>query len=522
MILDIFKRRDTIVLGRINRELVLKRSFGLLRWRWQRRFFRKMRLDPARNLNSHIMITGESGAGKSNACKLILKQLAEQGTDFVVLDPHAEYVEYAKEMKASVYDASIHAVNPFDLDGLTERERTAEITALFRRVLHLGEVQASTLHRCIGYTYWVSFQKGITPNIHNLLYTIKVFKRNAKSRIEASTLDGLEKRLIVLAGENFARSVPLARIMQSRSIFSLSSLHGAEAQSLYMESMLRKVYQSVLSGGSSNSKSFYIVIDEAEKLENTPVMARLVAEGRKYKLGVIAIAQRAKALDKEIRSNAATIIAFAQREPEEQNYVANLIAAGTEYNRFLEVRKAMRELPRGWALVQEARERSPKMVKCRRFSAETRDPSGRIMEMAKTVTSKQELIKKLQGEGFSQKETINTVKELVEAGLLKYHVVTEPPYQGTWFIAMPRNSAEHDVMVSLISRYLTENGVRNRVYNNAYGPDVIAYKNAEEVAVEYETGRKVQEDTERMLQNRRRRYQKVLVLKEVEDSENKQ
>jgi len=55
---------------------------------------------------------------------------------------------------------------------------------------------------------------------------------------------------------------------------------------------------------------------------------------------------------------------------------------------------------------------------------------------------------------------------------------------------MPRNSAEHDIMVNLVSRHLSRMGVRNIVYNKAYGPDVIAFAEGGPVAVEYETGKK--------------------------------
>ncbi len=508
-----FKNRNSITLGKVHRELRLVRRFGLLRWQWQRRYFKSMRLNLDKSTNRHVMITGESGAGKSNACKLILRQLAGHGANFLVLDPHAEYVEGAKDIHAVIYDASIHAVNIFDLDGLTERERTSEITGMFKRVLHLGEVQAGTLYRCIAYTYWISAVKERTPNMHSLLYTIKVFKRRSRSKPEQNVLDALEKRLLAVAGEQFQRSVSVGSLLNSRSVFSLASLHSSEAQALYMESILRKIYANLLQGSASGSKRrFYIVIDEAEKLQDSPVVARLVAEGRKYGLGMIAIAQRAKALDKEIRSNAATLIAFTQREPEEQNYIANIIAAGTEYNRFIEVRKALRELQRGCALVQLAYDRSPKIVRCLRFRPAIRDPVHRIVDLAKGIVSKRELEERLRNEGFEQEEVTRSLIELIKTGIIGYHVVSEPPFEGAWYIAMPRNSAEHDIMVSLISKYLTENGIRNMVYNNAYGPDVIAYKDGEKIAIEYETGLKRPEDTERMLRRRGEKYAKVIVI----------
>ncbi len=517
MIFDIFKKRKTVVLGKVHRELRLKRHFGLLRWRWDRVFLKRASLDLENSLNSHIMITGESGAGKSNACKQMLGQLAGMGANFLVLDPHSEYVEHARDIKAEAYDAGIHSVNLFDLDGLKERERTAEITSMFRRIFHLGDVQASTLYRCISYMYWISGVKGAAPSIRSLLYTIKVFKKRARSKPEANILEGLEKRLLVIAGDGFVKNISISKLMNGRSIFSLASLHTAETQAIYMESVLKKIYAAMLSGAAPGKRKFFIVIDEAEKLQDSPVVARLVAEGRKYGIGVIAISQRAKALDKEIRSNAATIIAFAQREPEEQNYISNIIAGGTEYNRFVEIRKALRELGRGRALVQEAKEKNPKIVSCRRFEPQVLDPRHRIMLSAKWVVSKEELFRKLGREGFDRVEIANAISELIRTGFLKYHIVTEEPYRGTWYIAMSKNTAEHDIMVNLISRYLTENGIRNMIYNNSYGPDVIAYMNGKKVAIEYETGLKDADDTEKMLNERVRNYDEIIVLGKLKD-----
>lgn len=504
-----WKNKNSICLGRIERELALSKRFGLVRWRWKRVFFKKLRSDIGRAMNPHVMITGESGSGKSNVCKQLLRQLGMLGASFVVLDPHSEYVEDANDLRANAYDASTYSINVFELDGLSERERTAETTAMFRRIFRLGEVQAYTLYKCIAYTYRICAQKGRAPNLHDLVYTVKVFEKHARGA-EANTLESLEKRLLGVVGERSVRSLSVSRMLHERSIISLASLHTPEAQAVYMESMLKKIYTKMLSGRRLGR--FYIVIDEAEKLQNSSSVARLVAEGRKYGIGIIAISQRAKALDKEIRSNAATIIAFAQREPEEQNYVANLVAAGNEYNRFMEVKRALRELRKGQALVYESRSRNPKIVSCARFEAKKRDPRYLIASLARGAISKRELLEKLSLEGFADDEAMEAIARLVKEGSLKYHVVDEPHYQGVWYITMPRNSAEHDIMVSLISRHLSGIGVNNVIYNTAYGPDIIAYKDGGKVAVEYETGMKNELETRKMLESRRGKYSEIVVV----------
>jgi len=457
------------------------------------------------------MITGGSGTGKSNMCKQLLRQLAGLGCNFVVLDPHSEYVESAKEFGAEIYDGRINCINIFDFDGLSEKEKVAEITSMFRRIFRLGEVQAYTLHKCISYTCNICAQRGRTPTMHDLIYTIKVFLKHA-GKTEANTLESLEKRLSVIAGDSYAKGVNIASVMKGRSIFSLASLHTAEAQAVYMEGMLKRIYTSLLSNGKPNRSKFYIVIDEAEKLQNSEVVARLVAEGRKYGVGIVAISQRAKALDKEIRSNAATIIAFAQREPEEQSYVANLIAGGNEYNRFLEVRKALRELGRGQALVQSASSRNPKIVSCARFEAISRDPSYRIIRLAERAISEHELSGVLMHEGFAREDVLDALRTLEGKGVLKQHFVNECKYKGRWYMTMPRNSAEHDIMVNLISRHLDEIGIRNVIYNKAYGPDVIAFAEGRRIAVEYETGMKDADSTAKMLEERHKAYSKVIVV----------
>jgi phosphoribosyl-ATP pyrophosphohydrolase len=420
-------------------------------------------------------------------------------------------VDDAGTLGAKVYDAGYSGVNIFDLDGLSERERISETTGMFRRVFRLGEVQAYTLYKCISYTYNVCMRRGMTPTMRDLMFTMWVFIKHA-GKTEANILESLEKRMMVLVGDGLSRSVSMAKVMDGRSIFSLESLHTSESQAVYMESMLKKVYTMMIGRKRAGAGRFYVVIDEAEKLQNSPVVARLVAEGRKYGIGVVAISQRAKALDKEIRSNAATMIAFAQREPEEQSYVANLIAGGNEYNRFMEVRKAMRELRRGQALVQGTRSRNPFIARCDRFVPGRRDPRYRILRLARNAASLRELTVRLGREGFDEESVIRAIGELEKEGTLKRHFVSESEYRGTWYISMPRNSAEHDIMVNLVSRHLSRMGVRNIVYNKAYGPDVIAFAEGGPVAVEYETGKKNPESTERMLSERRKAYSQVIVL----------
>ena len=350
--------------------------------------------------------------------------------------------------------------------------------------------------------------------MHDLMFTIKVFERHAKGS-ELNILRSVEHRLTPLAATAHAKGVDVDGLMGKRSVIALGGLGTSEAQAVYIESFLRKVYESMLAGEKHSGTRLFLVIEEAGKLGEGSILSRLVAEGRKYGIGIMAVAQRAKSLDRDIRSNAELTIAFYQREPEELNYVANLIASGNELNRFVAVKWAMRNLGRGSAVVSRSRG-EPQIVRFDACECAQRSLSFEITRAALKAVSKAELCALLGAKGYPAERIMERVRALLASGCLKYHVIPGGRYEGVWYIASPRNSAEHDVVVNLISRRLSESRIGNTVYNSSYGPDLVAYVGGKKTAVEYETGTKSRADTTRMLEGRKKRYAKVLLV--VNDS----
>src|SRR5690348_6074627 len=143
-----FFNKNTITLGSVRKELSLPRFiYGeFANWKWKSRFFKGFSINPLTATNPHIAIVGESGSGKSNLCRLLLGALASRNISFILFDPHNEYVEYAREFGAQVFDASYSGINPFDLEGLSEKEKSSEMTNLFKKVFHLGSVQGYVLY----------------------------------------------------------------------------------------------------------------------------------------------------------------------------------------------------------------------------------------------------------------------------------------------------------------------------------------------------------------------------------------
>ncbi|MGC8710493.1 MAG: ATP-binding protein [Candidatus Micrarchaeia archaeon] len=507
-------RANSKSVGTVERRLsISKLGVGRLHWRWSRVFFKNFYIGN-NEINRHILIVGESGSGKSNACKQIIRSLSADGSNFIVFDPHDEYIDLAKETEAKVYNALYTGINLFDLDGMSIKERTGELTELFRRIFRLGEVQSYMLYKLILYTYNFFSESGKVPNINSLVYSIKVFKRHA-TKGEVSILNSLEKRFLMLGSELSSRYIGIDDLLSSRSVFAISSLHTSEAQAVYIEGFLRKIYSSMLSSERTSTRRFYIIIDEVEKLGQSNIIGRLAAEGRKYNIGIIALSQHAKQVEKNLRGNASTIIAFYQREPEELNYISNMISSGNELERFSEVKKAMRRLRQGHAVVMSSL-REPIIVRFYLLEG-AKEASHYIMQLAKRAVKKENLLSMLATHGFNEQEAFQSIDFLVKEGVLRYYNTGAKGYEGTWYMVTQRNGAEHDILVDLISRHLTDLGIGNRIYNSAFGPDIIARIGNARVAVEYETGKNNFEKAEAMIKKRLDNFSKVFVI--VNDTE---
>lgn len=518
----LYPSRMQLKLGRVQGRLhipLLRIGYGPITYRWKRTglfeyFFGSFSVGVRNAMNPHIAIVGESGSGKSNACKVLVEQLCANGVSTVVLDPHGEYADIAGTLDARVYDASYNGINVFDLDGMDVAEKIADLGAVLKKVFRLGDVQSYMLHKVMRHMYQKCEEMGKRPSPSNLLLSVRTFCKYSQNKEEQKALRSLERRLSLLNTSTFAHGIRIEEVMEGRSVILLSNLRSSESQALYMEGLLRKIYTRMLASKKCASTRLYIVIDEAEKLEGSIMLGRLSAEGRKYGIGIVAIAQRAKAMPTDVRGNASIFISFYHREPEELNYVTNLIAGGNEAGRYTEVKKALRNLHRGSAVVQDARHREPLLVRFDRFRGGMPSLEHLITRLARGVIEERALIFQMQGMGFTSAEVREKMAEMTTAEdpSLSFYDFPHEPYKGRWYISGNHNSPEHDVCVHIISRHLTSKGISNRIHNTSWGPDIVAMMEGKRVAIEYETGKKNPEETRKMIASRTRMFQETIVM----------
>ncbi len=492
-------------------------SAYLYEWRRRRGIFSVF---PEAEPNPHIIIVGMSGYGKSTLLRHMIGDMHKGGKGAIVFDAHNEHESVVGSAGGKVYNAAYHGLNIFELDGVSVAQRISDLSVMFKDVYRLGHLQASKLSDCLWYAYRKAGARSRddtavpeTPTVRGLVEELHVFLGNAKTQAERNTLHHLIARISLLGEGGFSRStVSVADLCRGISSFSLASLKNPEAQMIYIGELLRRLYSTMKDSEREKGVRLYVVLDEAQFLIDSSetggrFVGKLIAEGRKYGVGVVIATHMASQLDRRVVANASTFITFYPREPAEINYVASLLAAGSA-ERVQLVKERLGRMVQNEAMVLSAHERAATVVETRDFrdlAAGDREGRGaedrlvveqRILSGAKRPATYEDIVARHGG----RREVVDS---LIADGELDTFEESLSGAPRRWVMRRnPSLSAEHEVCVGLLSERLTALGIRNRIVDNATGPDIMAFSGGRAVAVEYETGRKGIMDTASMFRRR--------------------
>ncbi len=460
---------------------------------------------PSLESNPHIVIFGMSGQGKSTLLRRMVADISSSGKPAVIFDAHNEHESLVVSLGGRAINASESGLNIFSLEGSSVGERISELTALFRKVYSLGYIQSVKLGECMWYSYRKCGAMGRedtqipkTPTLNDVLLEMGVFIRNSKSVSEKNSLTHMRSKLSSLASQSArGESFEISDITSGVSSFSLAGLRSEEAQIIYINELLRRLYISMKAREKENGISLYVVIDEAQFIINdsdSQILKKLVEEGRKYGVGTIIATHMASRLPKEIIANASTFITFYPREPQEINYLTSLLSSGIQ-ERADEVRKMLRRLRRNEAMVMSYSLREPCVIATSGAQAfRASPPHGPVQPISAR--------KPVKVDEWRAGDYTNAQK--LEIG--------SDGNSEKW--VMERNgslSIEHEVSVRKIFEELDSEGIRSIIVDNSSGPDLIAFLQGRKIAVEYETGKKSIKSTANMIDRRSREFYAVLI-----------
>ena len=256
-------------------------------------------------LYRHIGIFGSTGSGKTTTASVISLQAALNGQSVIILDWHGEYYSIFAKLKHERLP-EIRVVNPIrerlsvnPLEGSIE-----ETIDIMEDVFSLTPPQAATLYKIL------KENRGL-KSLHQLIllldskYHDSYWERELRAallrRLEA--IDSSEGE-ILFSKKDFELSLNPGAVL----IVDLSEIRSHTLKKLYALAFLRVLFQKAQ---SKRLQRLLVVLDEAHNLlpkTNDNFVSRMLAETRKFGIGLLLVTQSPSSINVEFIKNLNTKI----------------------------------------------------------------------------------------------------------------------------------------------------------------------------------------------------------------------
>ena len=278
----------------------------------------------------HAVIIGIPGQGKSVTTRRIINCFAKAGLPSLVFDFHGDMAANPPE-GARVYDVRENGLgfSPFEISGNRQRdvnETSMAVSEIVEFVCELGEIQRQHVYRGIIKAFedlgWVNDLQGSRlPTIAEFANAVEQVEqgargKNARGRLLPLTDFGL---FAEDANEAFDPTGGGNGLIIDLSGVQLDSVKKAASSFV-----LRKVYRDMFFWEQNSTMKLNIVLDEAHRVLQDKTLPKLLKEGRKFGVAVVAASQSMADFSKQVIDNVGTKIVFRTNYPDSKT-AANLI-----------------------------------------------------------------------------------------------------------------------------------------------------------------------------------------------------
>lgn len=245
--------------------------------------------------NSHMLVTGMSGVGKTYGLQVFSERIFQNGSAVTILDYSGSYLLDQLEpwfiqgtlgslqiINAYKDGIQLNLFNPLQLEkDLLEKncDTAKRVSELFSQALKLGSKQQNVLYKGIRQMQ----EDMISKNNHCLDYLLNIlqsFGRESTSLLQ-KLLPILEQKVLNSSSQHINFCTPSEIRIINLQHFSL------ENQRILSDIILWEIWNQSVANKTSERR-VTVVLDEAQLLNlsaNSPV-TKILTEGRKYGIGI--------------------------------------------------------------------------------------------------------------------------------------------------------------------------------------------------------------------------------------------
>lgn len=305
--------------------------------------------------NGFILVTGQSGTGKTNSLKILCSTLSCFNFPVWVFDPHNDLNDLGfPTVLLSGGSESTEGINPLNLfftdfsrRGMHDHIRT-QVDMICRAAKRLGCRGEDMLQQALKEAY---IRRGFSmdepspeckpPTFQLVIEILEEWLSQEEQKNSHNAIESVLSALRLIFSYplfNRSESFDVEKHLKSSMHFDLSALNES-VRFVAVESLLRQVFSYFTQLGPIPKSPvddyerfrLFIAIDEAKLLTMTGrdpeaadrILNILVSEGRKFGIGLILVSQRTEHFSKEIRTNAAAKLVHKTQDAKEAKILAD-------------------------------------------------------------------------------------------------------------------------------------------------------------------------------------------------------
>lgn len=308
--------------------------------------------------NPHLMITGETGSGKTQATKAILSDLRPFNVPALILDFKDDYSDpdYAETEGFVVYDPNEQSL-PFNplapaVDPRSGRVNPThhlhQLTDIIKRIYRLGDQQAYRLREAMKTVYEEAGvpARSFIPDAGQSYPPFEAVQDQLAQDKENQALLGRMSPIFDLElFSSGAEVTEFANVVERSTVIRLAQLPGDEVKNSVSEFFLMALYNYLIRQPQSHRLGRLAVLDEAWRLVESPFLEPLMREGRAFGLGVLIASQFPTDLPTTVAGSTATKVYFSQTNVEQVRDIQRTILGKTSGADADHLASIMRGLP---------------------------------------------------------------------------------------------------------------------------------------------------------------------------------